>query len=88
MSYTLTLVATVFLPAQFLTGLYGMNFVNMPELQYEHAYMIWWGVVTTIASGTTSYFKFYKKWLEFDQIFAAATQRHVTRAPFASNLAL
>lgn len=62
-SYTLTLVATVFLPAQFLTGLYGMNFVNMPELQYEHGYMIWWGVVTTIASGTISYFKFYKKWL-------------------------
>ncbi|KAE8886339.1 hypothetical protein PF005_g10529 [Phytophthora fragariae] len=62
-SYTLTLVATLFLPAQFLTGLYGMNFVNMPELQYEHGYIIWWGVVTTIASGTISYFKFYKKWL-------------------------
>ncbi|POM59963.1 CorA Metal Ion transporter (MIT) Family [Phytophthora palmivora] len=62
-SYTLTLVATVFLPAQFLTGLYGMNFVNMPELQYENGYMIWWGVVSTIATGTISYFKFYKKWL-------------------------
>ncbi|CAI5705727.1 unnamed protein product [Peronospora farinosa] len=62
-SYTLTLVATVFLPAQFLTGLYGMNFVNMPELQYEHGYMIWWGVVSTIATGTITYFKFYKKWL-------------------------
>ncbi|TDH66444.1 hypothetical protein CCR75_007004 [Bremia lactucae] len=62
-SYTLTLVATVFLPAQFLTGLYGMNFVNMPELQCENGYMIWWGVVSTIATGTLSYFKFYKKWL-------------------------
>uniref|UniRef100_M4BK91 EF-hand domain-containing protein n=1 Tax=Hyaloperonospora arabidopsidis (strain Emoy2) TaxID=559515 RepID=M4BK91_HYAAE len=62
-SYTLTLVATVFLPAQFLTGLYGMNFVNMPELQCEYGYMIWWGVVSTIATGTVTYFKFYKKWL-------------------------
>ena len=62
-SYTLTLVATVFLPAQFLTGLYGMNFVNMPELQCEYGYMIWWGVVSTIATGTITYFKFYKKWL-------------------------
>ncbi|KAL7689964.1 putative Mg2+ transporter protein, CorA-like/Zinc transport protein ZntB [Plasmopara halstedii] len=62
-SYTLTLVATVFLPAQFLTGLYGMNFVNMPELQCENGYIIWWGVVSTIATGTISYFKFYKKWL-------------------------
>ncbi|RLN93543.1 hypothetical protein BBJ28_00014847 [Nothophytophthora sp. Chile5] len=62
-SYTLTLVATVFLPAQFLTGLYGMNFANMPELQYENGYMLWWGAVITIATGTISFFKFYKKWL-------------------------
>ncbi|OQR93948.1 CorA Metal Ion Transporter (MIT) Family [Thraustotheca clavata] len=30
--YTLTIVTTVFLPAQFLTGVYGMNFDYMPEL--------------------------------------------------------
>ncbi|GMF58502.1 unnamed protein product [Phytophthora fragariaefolia] len=62
-SYILALVAAIFLPAQFLTGLYGMNFTNMPELEYHNGYYIWWGVVLFIALATISYFKFYKKWL-------------------------
>jgi Mg2+ and Co2+ transporter CorA len=36
--YTLTVVSAVFLPAQFLTGVWGMNFVEMPELDES------WGV--------------------------------------------
>ncbi|TMW65193.1 hypothetical protein Poli38472_009360 [Pythium oligandrum] len=62
-SYVLTLVAAVFLPAQFLTGLYGMNFEVMPELKYEYGYYIWWAVVLSIAVATVSYFHFYKRWL-------------------------
>lgn len=52
--YTLTLVATFFLPAQFLTGLYGMNFVNMPELTFEYGYLCWWLVI--IALGLAAFF--------------------------------
>ena len=33
--YMLTVVTTMFVPVQFLTGLWGMNFDNMPELHYE-----------------------------------------------------
>jgi Mg2+ and Co2+ transporter CorA len=62
-SYILALVAAIFLPAQFLTGLYGMNFTNMPELEYHNGYFIWWGVVLFLALGTIAFFKFYKKWL-------------------------
>lgn len=62
-SYLLTLVAALFLPAQFLTGLYGMNFVNMPELQYHNGYFVWWAVVVAIALMEIIYLKFYKKWL-------------------------
>ncbi|KAL4146507.1 hypothetical protein PRNP1_012371 [Phytophthora ramorum] len=62
-SYILALVAAIFLPAQFLTGLYGMNFTNMPELEYHNGYYIWWGVVLFIALATITFFKFYKKWL-------------------------
>mmetsp|Transcript_15507 Transcript_15507/g.19902 ORF Transcript_15507/g.19902 Transcript_15507/m.19902 type:complete len:210 (-) Transcript_15507:1493-2122(-) len=40
--YTLTVVATIFLPAQFLTGVYGMNFDNMPELHYYYSYYLFW----------------------------------------------
>jgi magnesium transporter len=51
--YALTLITTVFVPAQFLTGLYGMNFSYMPELNYHYGYAIFWGgvFVLTVISG-------------------------------------
>jgi magnesium transporter len=35
---TLTIVSTVFIPLTFLTGVYGMNFANMPELTFRYGY--------------------------------------------------
>ena len=43
--YVLTMVTSVFVPAQFFTGLYGMNFRVMPELNWRYGYYVWWGVV-------------------------------------------
>ena len=40
--YTLTVVTSIFLPAQFLTGVFGMNFRNMPELDWEYSYLVFW----------------------------------------------
>ena len=46
--YILTLVTTIFIPAQFLTGLYGMNFntessaYNLPELSVKYGYIYFW----------------------------------------------
>ncbi|MFZ9887208.1 MAG: magnesium/cobalt transporter CorA [Myxococcota bacterium] len=34
----LTIISTVFIPLTFLTGLYGMNFRFMPELEYRYSY--------------------------------------------------
>ena len=34
----LTIIATIFMPLTFITSLYGMNFKNMPELQWEYGY--------------------------------------------------
>jgi magnesium transporter len=34
----LTVIATIFIPLTFITGLYGMNFQHMPELHYRWAY--------------------------------------------------
>ena len=34
----LTLIATIFIPLTFIVGIYGMNFANMPELQWRYGY--------------------------------------------------
>ena len=36
----LTIVTTIFLPLTLLTGWYGMNFVNMPELSWKYGYLM------------------------------------------------
>ena len=36
----LTIISTIFIPLSFLAGLYGMNFVNIPELQAQNGYFI------------------------------------------------
>jgi Mg2+ and Co2+ transporter CorA len=40
--YLMTVVTSIFLPAQFLTGVWGMNFVSMPELQTAWVYPAFW----------------------------------------------
>ena len=36
----LTIVTTIFLPLTLLTGWYGMNFANMPELSWKYGYLM------------------------------------------------
>lgn len=58
----LTIISTIFMPLAFITGLYGMNFDNMPELHTQNGYYAVIGVCTAIAIGMLIYFK-AKKWL-------------------------
>jgi magnesium transporter len=57
----LTLVATIFIPLTFLTGLWGMNFKDIPELQWEHGYLFAWGCMIVCAALLTLWIK-RKKW--------------------------
>lgn len=58
----LTLISTIFIPLTFLTGLYGMNFDNIPELHYKYGYFILWGIMMSIFVGLLWYFR-KKKWI-------------------------
>jgi magnesium transporter len=63
----LTVIATIFLPLTFITGLYGMNFDtaspwNMPELRWPFGYLYVLGVMIIVAIGMVIYFR-RKRWL-------------------------
>lgn len=58
---TLTIVATVFIPLTFVAGIYGMNFNNMPELQWKYGYLSVWIVMLALTFVMFVYFK-KKKW--------------------------
>lgn len=44
----LTALSTIFLPLAFITGIYGMNFVGMPEIHYRYGYFVVLGVFVII----------------------------------------
>lgn len=58
----LTVMATLFIPLTFLTGVYGMNFKYMPELEWHYAYPVFWVLTITVFSLMIWWFK-NKKWL-------------------------
>ena len=59
----LTVVSAIFIPLTFLAGIYGMNFANMPELQYKNGYFILLGVMFIVAIALIIYF-IRKGWLK------------------------
>jgi magnesium transporter len=57
----LTVVSTVFIPLTFLTGVWGMNFKFMPELDWRYGYLFAWGLML-IAGILTWLFMKKKDW--------------------------
>lgn len=62
---TLTVITTIFMPLTFIAGLYGMNFVNMPELKSENGYFYVLGVMILLGVMMSLWFK-KKGWFEQD----------------------
>ena len=58
----LTIMASIFIPLTFLSGIYGMNFDNMPELHTKYGYYILLGFMFFMVCGMVYYFR-RKKWL-------------------------
>ena len=57
----LTIVATIFIPLTFLVGVWGMNFSNMPELEWKYGYIMAWLIMIIVGLVIYIYFK-RKKW--------------------------
>ncbi len=58
----LTLVATIMLPLTVVTGIYGMNFEFMPELEWKFGYPLVLLLMAVISVSMLAYFRF-RKWL-------------------------
>lgn len=63
----LTIFSAFFLPLNFIVGIYGMNFVHMPELQWKYGYLGVWGVLATTT--TLIYVWFHRKgWIRWGHL--------------------
>jgi magnesium transporter len=64
----LTIIATVFIPLSFITGVYGMNFDraagpwNMPELGWSFGYPLLWLFMLAVVAGMLMFFR-RKHWI-------------------------
>ena len=58
----LTMIATIFIPLTFVSGVYGMNFEHMPEIKWRWGYPMVLLVMATVGGIMVTYFR-RKKWL-------------------------
>jgi magnesium transporter len=62
----LTIISTVFIPITFLAGVYGMNFVLLPELHWKYGYVFFWAFCIAETGGLTWWFR-RKGWLRMKE---------------------
>jgi magnesium transporter len=59
----LTIIATIFMPLAFITGMYGMNFEHFPEIRQPWGYpYLFWGLCLGTAGTMIQYFR-RKRWM-------------------------
>ncbi|AZN42627.1 magnesium/cobalt transporter CorA [Paenibacillus albus] len=63
--FILTIISVIFMPLSFIVGLYGMNFIDMPELHWKYGYVYAWTLMIVIVA--IMVFVFRKlKWLTWN----------------------
>ena len=60
----LTIISIFFMPLNLIAGIYGMNFIHMPELHLKWGYPLALAIMLTVATATYIWFK-KKGWLAF-----------------------
>jgi magnesium transporter len=58
----LAMVSTVILPMSLISGIYGMNFKHMPELDWPYGYPFALGLMVAVAAAALGVF-YWKRWL-------------------------
>jgi magnesium transporter len=58
----LTIFAAIFIPLTLISGIYGMNFLYMPELSWRYGYLFALSLMAVVAAVLLCYFK-RKRWL-------------------------
>lgn len=58
----LTIIATIFIPLTFIASIYGMNFIDMPELRWHYGYPAVLTIMAIVAIIMIIYFR-KKKWV-------------------------
>ena len=58
----LTSITVIFLPLTLLTGIYGMNFASMVEIDWKYGYLYFWGVFFIILTICLGLIKKHKMW--------------------------
>jgi magnesium/cobalt transport protein CorA len=53
----LTVLSAIFFPLTLITGIYGMNFEYMPELQWRYGYFMVLGALAALGGGLAFYFR-------------------------------
>lgn len=59
--YALSIVALIFLPVTFVTGVFGMNVAGLPGIEYPDAFIIVTGTMAVISLGVIMFLKI-KRW--------------------------
>lgn len=57
----LTVFSVIFIPLTFIVGVYGTNFINLPEIHWKYGYFAMWILMVLVALIMLWYFK-RKKW--------------------------
>jgi hypothetical protein len=60
--FVLSIVAAIFLPLSFLTGVFGMNVAGLPGLEHPNAFNILTGSMLVLAIALIAYMR-WKKWM-------------------------
>ncbi len=76
----LTMISTVFLPLNFIAGIYGMNFEHMPELKMAQAYPAVLIIMALVALGMVSWF-IWAGWLFENRMVRRRQARSSTPLP-------